>query len=168
MNTTALKAVAALLLALSPALAQQRAYTAADYERAEQFMGYNTNPLVLRSDVRPTWTRGEQFWYRISTENGTAFFLVNPLTGKKEPAFDHTKVAEALSRGTGTTYAQGSLPFQTIEFSEDMNTILVDVANQRWSCDRVGTQCSRATAAPGASGAGGQRGDAQRAGGRER
>ena len=36
-----------------------RAMTNADYQRAEKFMGYNTNPLVLHSGgARPNWLAG--------------------------------------------------------------------------------------------------------------
>ena len=38
-----------------------RAFTAADYARAEKFMGYNTTPLVFHSGVRPTWLPDERF-----------------------------------------------------------------------------------------------------------
>src|SRR5204863_6968489 len=48
-----------------------RALTAADYAHAEQFMTYNTTPLLLRAGVRPTWVRGagdDRFWYVTTTE----------------------------------------------------------------------------------------------------
>src|SRR5579863_4006775 len=52
--TSALKLIAATIAFITaaiifaaPARAQQRALTAADYARAEKFMGYNTTPLVL-------------------------------------------------------------------------------------------------------------------------
>ena len=66
-----------------PCLAQQRALTAADYARAEKFMNYNTNPLVLRAGVRPTWLPDERFWYRIATENGNEFVLIDPARGTR-------------------------------------------------------------------------------------
>ena len=43
------------------------ALTAADYARAEKFMGYNTTPLVYRSGVRPTWLPDDRFWYAVWT-----------------------------------------------------------------------------------------------------
>src|SRR5215467_13472134 len=107
---------ATVILSL-PAFAQQRAYTAADYERAGKLMGYNTNPLVLHSGVRPTWLAGEKFWYRVSTEKGTEFLLVDPVKGGKEPAFDHAKLASALSKADGNTYTAYNLPFQTFDIS---------------------------------------------------
>ena len=77
--------------AMVPALAQQRdttaprALTAADYSRAEKFMGYNTTPLVLRSGVRPTWLEDGRFWYRVTTAEGNEAVLVDPVKGTKTP-----------------------------------------------------------------------------------
>ena len=104
------------LIAL-PVLAQQRQqFTSADYAHAEQFMGYNATPLVYKSAVRPTFlsaaansTAGgavnsaaatpndERFYYRNTTAEGTEFILVDPVRGTRAPAFDHAKLAAALS-----------------------------------------------------------------------
>ena len=46
-------------------------------------MPYNTTPLVLRSGVRPTWLPDGRFWYRITTENGSEAFLVDPVKATK-------------------------------------------------------------------------------------
>ncbi len=78
-----LAALTAFVLATVPIVAQQRAaesprsLTAADYARAEQFMTYNVTPLVLRSGVRPTWLPDDRFWYRVPTETGAEFLLVD-------------------------------------------------------------------------------------------
>jgi hypothetical protein len=65
------RALPVLAAATACAFAQPRAFTAADYEHAEKFMGYSTTPLVLRSGVRPAWIEGDKFWYRVTTEKGT-------------------------------------------------------------------------------------------------
>src|SRR3954467_13719608 len=65
---------------------QPRALTAADYERAERFMPYNTTPLVLHSAGRATWVAGqgaERFWYRTTTEQGSEVFIVNTADGTR-------------------------------------------------------------------------------------
>src|SRR5688572_23648970 len=116
-------------LATLPALAQQRTsepprtLTAADYSRAERFMSYNTAPLVLRSGVRPTWLPDDRFWYRTTTTNGSEFIVVDPVRGTKAPAFDHAKLASALSSAAGTKYEPYRLPFQQFEFSTDGDAI---------------------------------------------
>ena len=65
---------------------QPRALTAADYERAERFMPYNTTPLVLHSAGRATWVASaadERFWYRTTTEQGSQAFIVNAADGSR-------------------------------------------------------------------------------------
>jgi dipeptidyl aminopeptidase/acylaminoacyl peptidase len=151
-----------MLLLCLPALAQQRTYTPADYQRAEKFMGYNTNSLVLRSGVRPSWLNDERFWYRVTTANGGEFILVDPAKGTKEPAFDQAKVASALSRASGSSYNAYNLPFQTFEMSDDGKAITFTAANRRWTCDREGAQCEATTGNTSGRGA---RGEGQRGGG---
>jgi len=99
-------------LALGPAAAQPR-FTAADYQHAEKFMGYNTTPLVFRSGVRPNWLPDERFWYRVTTAEGSEFVLVDPARGTRAPAFDHARLAIALSTAAGATYDSAHLPFTT-------------------------------------------------------
>lgn len=139
-------------------VAQQRALTADDYARAEKFMSYNTTPLVLRAGVRPTWLPDGRFWYRVTTENGGEFILVDPARGTRTPAFDHTKLAAALSAAAGAKYEAFKLPFQQIDFSADGKTISFNVERRRFTCDVQGNQCSAAT------GGAGNRAEGQRGG----
>src|SRR5690242_10631689 len=148
-------------MGLLPALAQPR-YSAADYQRAEKFMPYNTTPLVYRSGVRPVWLADDRFWYRVTTAEGSEFVLVDPAKGTRAPAFDHAKIAAALGAATGRTYDAHKLPFQEIEFSSDLATITVQ-ADGRWQCDVSGAKCVAATGGTPGGGRGGRGG---RAGGR--
>src|SRR5215472_3758675 len=112
-----------VLLAL-PALAQQK-FTAADYQRAEKAMTYNTAPLVYRSGVRPNWLPDERFWYRVTTPEGAEFILVDPAKGTRTAAFDRVKLAAALSTAAGRTVDAKNMPFQTIEFTSDGQSVIV-------------------------------------------
>jgi dipeptidyl-peptidase-4 len=128
----------------STCYAQQPGVTAADYARAEKLMGYNTLPLVLRAGVRPIWAPGEKFWYRITTENGTEFILVDPARATREPAFDHVKLASALAGAAGAKYEPYKLPFQQIDISGDGRTVAFNLGTKRWVCDRGGRECHAA------------------------
>ncbi|MGE5813948.1 MAG: DPP IV N-terminal domain-containing protein [Acidobacteriota bacterium] len=75
----------ALLPLTSPLSAQTPALTAADYAHAEQFMSYNVNPLVLHGAVRPNWLPDGRFWYRVQTEGGVTFVLVDPSNSTRVP-----------------------------------------------------------------------------------
>ncbi|MBK9707120.1 MAG: hypothetical protein IPO77_08985 [Acidobacteria bacterium] len=96
--------------------AQTRVLTADDYARAEQFLGYKTSPLVVRTSVRPAWLPDGRFWYRVTTETGSEFILVDPARAMRGPAFDHAKLAAALSTAAGAKYEASQLPFQRIDF----------------------------------------------------
>jgi dipeptidyl aminopeptidase/acylaminoacyl peptidase len=64
-------------------LAQIQAVNAPDYARAEKFLGYNANPLVFHSNIRPNWLPNDRFWYRVTTENGAQVVLIDPATGTR-------------------------------------------------------------------------------------
>ena len=83
--------------------APPRAVTAADYARAEKSLGYNTGPLVDHV-VQPAWTSDERLWYRDTDAQGVRFLVFDPVKLTKEPAFDHVRLAAALSRAAGRTY----------------------------------------------------------------
>ena len=126
-------------------LAQQtttarRAFTAADYERAEKVMAYNTTSLVYRSGVRPNWLAGERFWYRVTTPEGSEFVMVDPAKGTRQPAFDHTKLAAALSAAAAAKYDAGHLPFTEIEPSADGLSVAFNLSGRHWSCDVQGAE----------------------------
>lgn len=137
-----LAAVAVVLMASPAAEAQSpRQLTAEDYTRAEKFLGYNTNPLVLNAGVRPTWLPDGRFWYRTLREVGPEFVLVDPVKRTKAPAFDHDKVAAALSVAAGRTYERAKLPFQSIDLAADGTTVSFNLNSRRFTCDVGGTAC---------------------------
>jgi dipeptidyl-peptidase-4 len=141
-RTRSLLGVLLGLAAVTPGVAQTRAVTSEDYARAEKFMGYNANPLVLRAGVRPTWLPDDRFWYRTTTENGTEFILFDPASGLRAPAFDHAGIAGAFSKASGNSHAAYRLPFQAFDFAPDGRSISFNVSNRRWTCDLEGKACS--------------------------
>lgn len=137
-------------LVVSAAVAQAGpAFTAADYARAEKMMGYNTNPLVLHSGVRPAWLPDERFWYRVTTADGSEFVLVDAAHGTREPAFDQVRLAAALSKAANGTFDGRRLPFTSIDFSADAKSVLFNLSGRRYQCDRAGAQCESIGAATG-------------------
>jgi dipeptidyl-peptidase-4 len=131
--------------------AQPAALTAADYAHAEKFMPYNVTPLVYHGTVRVTWLPDERFWFRDTTPEGSEFILVDPSRGTRAPAFDHAKLAAALSAAVSPNgeakYTGTHLPFQSIEFSADAKSITVSAASKRWTCAVDGSGCAAAPAA---------------------
>jgi len=127
--------------AAQQAASQANAVTAADYQHAEKFLPYNTTPLVFHQ-VRPTWISGDRFWYRDTGPDGVEFVVYDAARGTHQPAFDHAKLAAALSATAGKTYDRAHLPFMTFQFSADEKTISFAVRGQEWACDLETNRCA--------------------------
>ena len=90
--------------------------TADDYARAERFLTANTNPLVYGATVRPQWMDDGRFWYRNTVPGGVEFVMVDPTSAEKGRAFDHERLASAMSEALGTTVEALSLPIGWMTF----------------------------------------------------
>ncbi|HET6723745.1 MAG TPA: DPP IV N-terminal domain-containing protein [Chitinophagaceae bacterium] len=113
----------------------QDALTAKDYQNAENLLGYNTQKLVDRGNVVPNWLPGDKFWYRVLTPTGSEFILVDPAKGTKTAAFDHDKLAKALSSASGRSLTASMLPFQSINYSPDGRVITFNADRKQWKYD---------------------------------
>jgi dienelactone hydrolase len=140
---TTINLIALILVVTFSVNAQQpAALTTADYQRAEKWMGYNTNPLVFRSGIRPTWQGDDRFWYRVTTPEGSEFVMVDTATGTKRPVFDQAKLAAALSTAAGAAFDAHRLPFTDFEMSDDQKSISLTAQRRRWKCDVIAYQCA--------------------------
>ena len=133
------------LLAYTPAMAQQDSVTADDYSRAESFLGSNTFSKVRGWLVRPNWTAGDRFWYRNTIAEGSEFILVDPAAGTRARAFDHGRLAAALSSVSDTTYTATDLPFFQIDLSDDSDTVRFNVGRDAFRCSLETYACSRSS-----------------------
>ena len=149
-----------------PCWCQPPAITAADYARAEKFLGPNLSGLVVRSAVQANWLPDGRMWYRVTTAEGSEFILVDPARGTREPAFDHTRLAAALSKVAGSTYDAAHLPFESVAITPDSQYIAFSVGSIHWKCDRQGTACAVDPNPPAEPAASGGRGRGGRGGGR--
>ena len=107
----------------------------ADYQRAESFLSYNTEPLIDNANVRPNWLPGDKFWYRNLTAQGSEFILVDPVKKSRGAAFDQQKLAAALSTAAGAQYQPYRLPFQSFSYSADGKAIVFRADGKQWKCD---------------------------------
>ena len=91
-----------------------------DFDRAR---GYNerTRNRVFRDSVTPHWfDENQQFWYRVRTGSDTHQYVrVNAIEGRRSIAFDHRRLAEALSAATGGVVEPERLMLSRLRFSDD-------------------------------------------------
>ena len=131
-----------------PANAQQRpVLTAADYERAQRFMGSNAEQLIDNGNLRPNWLPGDRFWYRNLTATGSSFVLVDPVKGTRSAPFDAQKLAAALTKETGKTYQATNLPFQSISLSPTSQSIGFQAGGKAWQYNPQSDQLTADTTA---------------------
>jgi len=153
-STTVFRLVACLLalaaLAVPAAARAQsaRQLTPADYGRAQRLLPANVAPLLLNGPVRPNWLGGNRFVYLNAVERGAEFVLVDVGRRTRAPAFDHARIAAALSAATGTTVEPYRLPFRSFTFVEGRPAIAFTAAGKGWECDLDGRACTESAAAP--------------------
>ncbi len=94
---------------------------------------------VLPTRVRPQWFAGDKrFWYRNDLKDDTrAFVLVDAESGKREPAFDHARLAAALAKATGEKITADHLPLSELRFTDDAASVSFSrAAGKSWHLDR--------------------------------
>ncbi len=124
----------ALFMTLTlPALAQG---TRRDYERAESLI-QRVAGKVFRAAVKPNWIGdSDRFWYRNDLPEGhREFILVDPAKPEKRPAFDHARLAAALSQALGKKVEAERLPVEHIAFDADKPILRVQVLDKTYACD---------------------------------
>jgi dipeptidyl-peptidase 4 len=123
--------------------------TLADYQRAQQFLPGNLRHLVSLADVNPHWIeKTNRFWYRKVTPQGSQFVLVDAEQNTSAPAFDHEKLAAALSHTTKREYSATALPFFEIEFVDNGKAIRFSLDNAQWTCLLDSYECKRENSQP--------------------
>jgi dipeptidyl-peptidase-4 len=125
-----------VLTTLHSSAAQQqdkRKLAAEDYAHAEKFLSKFTSPLVFSASVRPNWIAENSFWYRNTIPEGYEFVLVDTKKKQRKRAFDHQKLASALSQAVGKEYEPFKLPFQSFEFSQNREALVFSVDSRQYT-----------------------------------
>src|SRR5689334_10214515 len=132
---------------------------ATDYQRAAALREKFQN-LTVDLAGPATWIDGAHFWYRKSVKGGNQFVLVDAEAQTGKPAFDHQKLAEALSSASGSSFGALALPFQEITFTDNRRVIGFNAAGSQWQCALADYSCRKTGSAPQATGGRGGRGGA--------
>jgi dipeptidyl aminopeptidase/acylaminoacyl peptidase len=184
---SAAAAVALLIPILSSLPSAQSQDIEADYARSAALRNLVQDKVydVVEST---NWIDGTaKLWYRKAVKGGDEFVLVDAAAATKAPAFDHARLARAMSAAANGNYTPVTLPFATFEYVDGMQAIEFAIgggggrggragrgrggagagpAVPRWRCTLADYQCTR-QAAPAAAEAGGQGRAGQGRGGRQ-
>jgi dipeptidyl aminopeptidase/acylaminoacyl peptidase len=128
-----------------------------DYRRALTLEARYAGLVVNVADnVR--WIDDSRFSFRRSERGGHRFFVLNVATAREEPAFDHARLATALSPLAGRSVAALTLPFENFTFTDGGSALqAIAQGGQSFRCTLPDYRC---TAAAGSGGRGGGRGGA--------
>ncbi|GAA4322311.1 S9 family peptidase [Mucilaginibacter gynuensis] len=120
----------------------------ASYKKANDLDSALRNIAVV-TNIAPNWQpKGETFWYRKALDNRKQeYYLVNAATGSRKKAFDHERIASALSKLTGTAYDAQKLPFTDMLFSEDGTAVTIKAGADWVKCD-LNTYTAEKTSKP--------------------
>jgi len=128
----AMAAVLLLLLVL-PVMGQG---TLADYQRAESMMWKHVDKKIFHTTVTPKWIeKTSAFWYRDHATDGHWFYKVIPEKNRRVKAFDHERLAEALSDYLNKTVKPGALPFRSFAYAEKGTAMDFTAEKKRLRCD---------------------------------
>lgn len=114
------------------------------YERANGLLA-QTNGKTFKMTITPHWfDEGRRFWYRNDLHGGAReFVLVDAEKAKREPAFDHARLAAALATASGAKVVADRLPFDAIEFADEIKSVRFKVGGVTWQCDLASYECTR-------------------------
>ncbi|ALE74319.1 peptidase S9 [Pseudonocardia sp. EC080625-04] len=116
----------------------------ADYARAEQMLAPYRARRVPGSTVQPQWLPGgAQFSYQV----GRRHVVVDPAAGIRREAFDHVRLAAALSVASGTAVEAGTLPITSVELDTGGDVLGDPVRftafGSRWEWSDTAGTCTR-------------------------
>ncbi|MCK5146110.1 DPP IV N-terminal domain-containing protein [bacterium] len=124
-----LAAVVTLCIIALPLLAQG---TLEDYQRAESMMWKNVDKMIFHTTVTPHWIeKSPDFWYRDHARDGHWFYKVVTKKNTKTRAFDHHRMAVALSDLLDKEIKPGELPFKSIKYIDKGGAIEFMVEKKR-------------------------------------
>lgn len=119
--------------------------TEEDYKRAETFLSSNTNDLVHGTISGTQWLDDGSLIYRHSLSDGTEFMIADPGVGTKERAFDHEKIAEALSTIRNEDISPLGLPFNNFSYEDQKSAIGFSVNGTAYRCMLSAGTCEELT-----------------------
>jgi dipeptidyl aminopeptidase/acylaminoacyl peptidase len=116
-----------------------------DYEKAGQFLTESIRDLAYDGQVDPQWIgKSNRFWYRKEGPSGKQFVLVDAAALTTAPAFDHDRIAAALSSATKQSFTARALPFDAIRLTDD-RALQFDALGSTWTCRLDSYACTRSS-----------------------
>lgn len=123
--------------------------TKEDYEKAKAFSQW-TRGKVLTDRVEPYWLEGgTRFWYRSQvSEKGHELLLVDAAKVIRSRAFDHERLAQALSEVTGKSHEPTRLAIDALDVPEAGSPIRFNIGDKGYLWEASEAKLVEAAALP--------------------
>ncbi len=127
--------IALLLLPLGMVASAAGQDVREDYARADRLRERSQNK-VFRDRITPHWfANNDRLWYRLDLPGGAREFVaVDATQGERKPAFDHARLAAALSKAAKKEYPADRLPFDFVQFEDD-GMVRFEADGKGWAYD---------------------------------
>ena len=91
-----------------------------NYDLASQFSAKRISQMVFSTSLTPNWFRdSDKFWYEWKTPAGTQYWIVDPESGSKTPAFDMERLAMQITQITRDPFDAQHLPLENLKLQDD-------------------------------------------------
>ena len=120
-------------------------------QQSPQRRGRRFEPRGLyKARIEPHWfAENTRFWYRNRLRAGKKeFVLVDAEAATREKAFDHEKLAAALSAAAEKDYEPDELPFDAVEFINDGKAIRFVADGSQWEWELDSSEAKKVGDAP--------------------
>jgi len=117
--------------------------TAADYERAN---GLKTKYESAVIDIAgtPAWIgSSHRLWYRKLSRGVYEYTIFDADTLKKQPAFDHARIAASVSKLTANTYKPQDLQLTQVRFDDSVTSFTANVDGTGFRCTIADSVCTK-------------------------
>ena len=106
-----------------------------DYQRAEEFLQVNTDPLVTGKIHRLFWQEDDRLIYERIIKGSIEFIVADLSTGKKTELFNQIDFAKTISEVTNETINTHKMDLREIEIDSKSNTIKFLFNKNKYSFD---------------------------------
>lgn len=112
------------------------------YQRAA-LLDSTTRKTVYKMSVQPYWQKdGKSFWYKnVLRDSVSEYLLVDVVKNKKNLAFDHAKLAAALSKSLGKEIESDRIKLSNLFFGS-AGKMIIQIDRQFWECDLISYNCA--------------------------
>ncbi len=119
------------------------------YKKA-QILDSVVRNTVFKTNVQANWVQGgAAFWYRNYLKDSLSEYMyVDAVKAQKRKAFDHEKLAQALSAASSKTINPARINISKLWFSRDAKQLSFEMDGKNWQCDLASYQCTKIDSLP--------------------